>query len=213
MKKIIAALLSLVIVLSLCACTASKDEAAKEEAKAVYEELAALNSSCDSLSDFISDIWNVVGPDYVADALVYMYSMDDDFDTYWNHDPNDRTSIYENPQNITIECKIGDAYGWLNNNSFGISLSSDAEEFHALCISFKNLYNGVSSVNSSVEDKIKELRAEDGIDIESLTELYVEVSAYADFCLNPSGSLVSYTASRDEYQTEITKLLKLADIY
>ena len=213
MKKIIAVLLSLATMLSLCACTASKEKAAKEEAKAVYEELAALNSACDSLSDFISDIWNIVGRVYVMDALLYMYSMDDDFDAYWDHDYNDRTSIYENPKNITIECKIGDAYGWLNNNSFGISYSEDAKEFHALCLSFQALYDEVSSSNSAVEEKMKGLREEATIDIDALTELYVEVSAYADFCLNPSGSLASYAASQDEYQTEITKLLKLADIY
>ena len=46
-----------------------------------------------------------------------------------------------------------------------------------------------------------------------INELYLEVSIYAEFALNPSGSLNSYSTEMNEMQQEISKLIKAADIY
>lgn len=191
----------------------AKEEITKLEAKAIYDEIALLSSSCDSLSDTVYDVWKIVGVDYVINALSYMLNMDDDFDVFWGHDYNDKSSIYENPTNIYIEQLLGDAYGWMNNGSFGISFDKDAKEFHAFCLEFKSLYSEIENANTLLSDKIKQLRAENNDNVDMLSNLFVEVSTYADFCLNPSGSLISYTSNKSDYQTEITKLLKAADIY
>lgn len=209
MKKILSFTLAIFMCLSLCACGEGKqNNAFEEEYKSLFLELNFYNLKCDSLCRFIYDIWDIVGANRVTTALSYMLSMPDDFDEYWNN-PEDAYNY--------IECDIGDAYGWLNNSSFGISFSEDAKEFHALCMTFKNLYNEIPTIDSTIKDKMKTFRTNYGEthadEFALINELYISISSFADFSLEPSGSLSSYGNSIDAYNKEIALLIKSADIF
>lgn len=208
MKKIIAIFLAVVMCFSLSACN-NKEEEFKTSYLSLYQELQDLNADCNKLSGQIYEIWNIVGTDNVMGTLTYMLEISDDFDDYWDNEDDRMGIIYE--------CKLAKEYGWLYNGSFGISLDSDAKEFHAMCMDFKALISSVKTANESLPDKIKSLHSEYKEDFadeyELINELYLEVSSYAEFSITPSGSMVSYSNDKADFQSNISKLIKAADIY
>ena len=212
MKKAISLFLALMMCLSLCACgtSAAKFQEAYTE---TYDKIETLNGSCEYVSSLMYDIWNAVGVDYAYDAFVYMLNIPEDFKTYWdNNAPYGGVYAYAD-----IEDRIGKAYGWLHNTTYGICLSSDAEEFHAMCMEFQSKFAAVSLLDEELAEEFKTLRSsyyEDfGIEFDLLYDYYVEVSSFAEFSQNPSGSLRSFGQEIDTYQSEISKLAKAADIY
>lgn len=208
MKKILSLLLTVVICFSLTSC-GNKEAEFETAYTSLYEELQTLNADCDKLTGKIYEIWKIVGVDNLIGTLSYMLQIDSDFDTYWDNETTSTNRYYE--------CLLAKEYGWLNNSSYGISFSRDAEEFHALCMDLQATYRSISSVNDGLSDKMKELYSEYkedyGDEYNLINNLYLEVSTYAEFALNPSGSMNSYSTEMNEMQQEISKLIKAADIY
>ena len=208
MKKLLSILLVFILCFSLASCV-NKDAEFKTAYTGIYAELQNLNESCDKLTGTIYKIWNVVGVDNVMGTLTYMLQVNSDFDTYWNNETTSTNRYYE--------CLLAKEYGWLNNSTYGISFSADAKEFHALCMDLQATYSSIATTNEGLSDKMKELYSEYSEDYKNeydlINELYLEVSIYAEFALNPSGSLNSYSTEMNEMQQEISKLIKAADIY
>ena len=208
MKKFIALLMVVILGISLCACGESSQDT-KELYISEYNKITDLSQTCESICDVVIDVWEIVGADSAAACLSYMANVPDDFEAFWD--------ASETPMEKLWQCEIAEEYGWLHNSSFGISLNTDAMEFHTICKDYKNACIKAEELNNEIEADIKSLRNTYGDKFESefgtLNELYVEVSVFVDFSLNPSGSLISYTSDYKNYEQNIDKLSKAADIY
>ncbi|MBQ5592343.1 MAG: hypothetical protein IIU80_05305 [Clostridia bacterium] len=207
-KKIIAFSLAVLLCFSLSAC-GNNEEEFKTSYLAIYDDLQVLNTKCDELTSMIYEIWDIVGTDNIMGTLTYMLKISNDFEDYWDNEDDSMGEYYE--------CLLAKEYGWLNNSTYGISFSADAKEFHAMCMDLKTLFSEVKSLNEALPDKVKSLYTEYNEDYgdkyDLINELYLEVSSYAEFSLNPSGSLMSYPTSKREFQGNISKLIKAANIY
>ncbi|MBQ6899039.1 MAG: hypothetical protein IJN70_08665 [Clostridia bacterium] len=224
MKKFFAVLLILVMLGSFVSCggdsgTGEPDETTTvvdkdAEFKALYtklfNDLKTLNDNCDTLTDTIYDVWRIVGVDKVMDTISYMLQIDSDFSTYWNNEKMMTVT--------TIEWMLALEYGWLHDGPLkGITGMNDAKEFHALCMDLQNAYNAVSKNKDTFSAEIKEMysnyKSDYSYEYNLINSLYLEVSVYADFAIEPAGSLTSYSADKREMQAEISKLIMAADIY
>lgn len=208
MKKIIAIIAIIAILFTFCSCGKGEKEF-KTTYITMYDELQTLNTQCDELSQMIYTIWEIVGTDNAPGTIAYMLQISSDFDDYWDNEDDSMGEFYE--------CLLAKEYGWVNNSTYGISYSADAEEFHALCMKLQQTYNSVKSTNEALPEKMKTIYSEYnedfGTEYELLNELYLEVSSYAEFSLSPAGSLMSYPTEKREYQETISKLIKSANIY
>lgn len=212
MKKVakVIAIAALAVTLSLClfGCGGKKASFQEEYTQALVS-IDQMNADSEAFCQHVYAVWSGVGTDYAGDALQHMLSVPKDFDTYWNTDWDSMTNW--------VECQIGDAFGWLNNQSFGISFGSDAEEFHAMCMEMQTLSANISESKASLETQVKDIRAKYGDDfggeIELLYDYYLESCEFADFALEPSGSLVGYASELDDHLDETASSKRAADIY
>ena len=224
MKKILAVLLMFVMLCSFVACGGNKDVVEVPEETTVlnkdaefktaytklYTDLQTLSENCDTVTDTISNVWRIVGVDSVKGAISYMLQIDSDFSTYWNKEKTLPFTSYE--WSMALE------YGWIHDGMLsGITGRSGAVEFHTMCMDLQDAYNAIKSTKDTFSGKIKELYAEYKDDYsyeyDLINNLYLEVSVYAEFALEVSGSLSSYSADKRNMQAEISKLIKAADIY
>lgn len=224
MKKIFAVLLMLVMLCSFVSCGENKDVVDVNEDITVidkdaefeavytklYMDLQTLSKNCDTITDTINDVWRIVGVDYVKGTISYMMQLDSDFSAYWNKEKMLPVTNYE--WLLALE------YDWMHGGMLsGITGRNDAVKFHNLCMEFQDAYSAISSTKDALSGKIKELYAEYKDDYsyeyDLINNLYLEVSVYAEFALEVSGSLSSYSVDKRNMQAEISKLIKAADIY
>ena len=208
MKKLLALLMVFILCASLCACTNSEDEF-KTSYIDMYNRLQKQYENCDQLTELIYTVWSIVGTEHAPGTLEYMLQISPEFEDYWDNESDIMGEFYE--------CLLADDFGWSSNSSFGISVDSDAKEFHALCMDLQNYYREVESENNSLQTEIKNMYSKYNEEFSSeyklLNDLYLEISSYSDFSLEPSGSLSSYPTEKQDYQNNISKLIRAANIY
>ena len=206
MKRTISLLLALSMMFALCACDSNKFE---ESYTQTYQNINSLYESSSSAASTIYTVWNIVGSEDAMVTLSSMLSIPSDFDTYFSSDV-----YYEGVYGY----KFVKAFGWKSVDAYyGFSDEAEAKEFHQLCVNFQNDFAKISTLSDTLHNDIKALRSEFGekhsSEFEVLNEYYLEVSSYAEFAQSPSGTLNDYKADIDNYEREISKLAKAADLY
>ncbi len=208
MKRIIALLLAAAIFFPLCGC--GKKAKFEDAYTQTYQELALLCESSEKLAGFVADVWDHMGANRLIDTLSYMLTIDEDLEAF--------TDIFNKNRDGSIERWIGIAYDWaIGTKGDKILLSWDQETFHGMCMEYQQLFGAVYNANAALGETIKEMRSEYGKRFDEefalLNDLYIEASTYAEFCLNPTGSLKDFNQRRSDYDVSTDKLLKAADIY
>lgn len=88
-----------------------------------------------------------------------------------------------------------------------------AQDIIDICVAFNYEYDltkdDMTPVGEKTQELIKKYRDAYADEISALEELYLEVSMYADFALEPSGSLASYISQNSDYQNTIERLIKV----
>ena len=86
-----------------------------------------------------------------------------------------------------------------------------------LCHSFNGCYDFISENMDPLaeavrifKDKYKEAHDDE---VDTLSELCLELDMYVDFALEPEGSLNSYTSAESDYKDAIDRLIKIMDSY
>ena len=116
----------------------------------------------------------------------------------------------------TIWCA---ARGLCPSNVYDVNKMTDdgQEKTIDLCVDFNNCYTLISENMDPIAEDVRILKNayQDNFqdEVNTLNELCIEVSMYADFALEPSGSLSSYTSTEKDYQNSIDRMIKLIDSY
>lgn len=100
------------------------------------------------------------------------------------------------------------------NNSIS---ASGMKEALALCHEFNGHIDYININMDSVEEAVRSFRnrykSQHEEETDTLNDWCIELSMYADFALNPSGNLTSYSSKASEYADNMNRYIKIMDTY
>ena len=189
MKKLVSIVLCLFMLLNLVGCSGSTNEAPYTCGKAVYKQLNLAADICIDMMDSIYAAWYFAiheADDYSFNAVRGLAS---------------KTGFTEDALESAYEDMGGSAS----------RLSDRLEDFNVAVAVIKQVYvnNGtVKRLDDALTSAKNELRTmtneySDYSEYPDLKSFYSEVSSYAEFAKNPSGSFSQLKTTIDNYETNI----------
>lgn len=159
------------------------------EYDSIMESIETMNENSKFASNVVISMWDYIGPEKVMTYLNAMLTAESQHDI-----EGMMTSYY-----------IGKVF----------DVSSTKDEYD-ICVKYQEANTNIISLQEDIKKSIKSLKDfagdehEDGIS--ALTEYYVTSSAYGEFAMNPSGSLLNYQSDCKDYENKIIELQKAAEL-
>ena len=186
----------------------------------LVERMKDIGDRCDTVSTDMLIIWNNVGPDNLANTLNYIafFSLED---ATWD-DYVELVGAMTDDDSREVVAKgmlIGASQGILGEGviSSDKDLEDRTDELLADCLGFNTDRQMISDNYEGVYDDATNLRSAFRADypeeMATLNEWNTALSEYAELCLTPSGSYVTYSDTVNDYSSEISRLAKEADSY
>lgn len=225
-KYILGYVLGLIcMLLGLFGCSKdNKTEQFYENYNTIYSKINDLTECSDSISLSLSSLWQIVGPDYLEGVynLILNAETATDLETI-NSSFTGKSSVSSGDV-----VKYKEARCWKYYDILAVALGYDSsyssfksgssiphsqskeiikytlpirdkvietvakqQQLEALVSEFKSIYKN--------EEKYRD-------DYINIMDYYVAAVSYADFVMKPSGSLISFTETIQEYQNDLKKL-------
>ena len=196
MKRKFSLILSLVMLLSLF--TIGYSETAVEETERlqfvgdfssdfdlVLEEITKLGDNADLVASINTVVWQAAGP---SDAMSALATLLD----------------------IAMKGTTEGTHYWMYDDEFYEAFGSYRESvIKSYAKKYYDAYTAVSENVDLVKGYVKELKdtyPDKGSAIDALKAYYIKASAYADFAINPSGTLLSYHSNHETFKKEMNEL-------
>lgn len=190
----------------------------QEAQQALYEaelydlanQMLIIRSHCDYAVDGTKVIWNNVGSDkfWTYYNAVGWFNMDMDKAGYDKFYGSDTTIPIRGAAEALCPSKV--------SRSGSIS-AKNMEETLDLCYEFNSHLSYIKLNMDYVEDAVRTFKNtykdQHKDETDTLNEWCIELSMYADFALNPSGNLSSYTSKAREYSETMDRFIKIMDAY
>ena len=210
-NKVLVILLTLSMAISMAACGSKTSETANrgvesEEAKEkeavedtkseevfkdqyalIIDAIYSLNVNSDYVGETHATIWDNVGVDDVVKYVMYVRE-------FYNDE--------------SMDGLICDAYGVSPFNG------ADKREAYGYAEQYVNSLAEIDTIMAEIDEMYKTINSTYGNDynISDLKEYYLESSAYAEFAKELDGSYITYCQTLNDYQDNLTKLKKAAEI-
>ena len=230
MKKTLALLLSVMMVLSLCACGNKKEEQEslfRGEYNALVDRLTKMNESCDHVTSMVYTIWDNVGASDFLSAYDTLRLLENEeavelckaaISEDPSYDPND-WKLFPADVGMALDSSI-DREDPLAQLRYIQDVKEDEEKCNAIlsiCYEFNGHFNLMLSENETLGADIKALREKypdlHTDQITTLNEWFIESSLYAEFAAEPSGTLNSYSSDITDYQETMSRFQKTVASY
>lgn len=177
----------------------------------LFNILEKMNASSDEVCEmtyyFVDDAGASAGMSYMAAALTVQSAED----------------VGKTPDN---RCMAGSLYGYLGIDDsdmltyetvmdYGMRTGS-YEKVYNKCTEIQENYNYLVNTKDTIEQQMLDFKEQygekhkDGVD--SLKEYYLETVSYADFALEPSGTVGEYSSTCSEFQNNVEKTKSSAKI-
>lgn len=226
LKRFWALLLSLVIILSFCACGNLNKESKstdqfQTDLQTLINEITFVNICCDDITSTVYEIWSNTSTDKVITILQATLLFDDAEKTpseYADILPFDRGDIDILLYMVATALKpdVLDVYqssGLPNGKFLGDGEQETIELCAQICTSYNNISDGIEHISERIKvfkDTYSDLHEEE---VTLMNEWYLESSLYADFSKTPSGTKRTYTDTVNEYQNNLNRYRKTAEMY
>lgn len=182
-----------------------------EDYSKLCTDLSQLNNCCQQFTSIIQTVWNNIGPEDLGTCLncISQFNQDQTLDTY-----NSQVG-----KNMFVQLWLaakGLCPSALNNKQTDFVSGGEAKTIK-LCVEYNAYGDEILSLMDSTEQQLKQLRDKYNnkynTEIDVITEWYMESISFAEFALEPTGSLYSYGTTRTEYRTSLAKYQKQAELY
>ncbi len=194
------------------------EEAQELAEKLVFEnglgELASRLRVMSASADFVTDcsilVWKNVGADqfYVTMQMIWLFEKDQSRDAYVDELSEIVVKL------STRQAAKGLEPSMVKNNEISVA---DQEEILESCILFNEAYAALSYDMDSLTDDVtafcKEYKETYPEPISILYEWGIDCGIYADFALEPTGTLSSYGSAAEEHQDKMDKYERQLEFY
>lgn len=214
MKKFLALVITFTIVIgiSLCGCNQTVTDSSSvsneemnydTEFDKIMESIDDMNVNSEYICDLILTMWQSVDTDTLTGCIYTLKNLKstDDDEFYSSSGPN--------PMNVATALDL-----------HKLSPSYDSPKVRSAiydyAVKFQEATKNVSEAKNDLKEQIKTIKDTMGNEhengIKALQDYYIKSSTLADFALEPSGSLITYSNSYKEIKDNITEAKNTADL-
>ena len=228
MKKIISVVCSFLLVFTCSGCGNSKQfEADYTE---LFNEVDEVTKLADTMSPTILTLWDQVGPEYLTGVLSLIVTAENAEDLENPVFSNTKYPQFRFSENVTFNGDnhidnyydlLAVAMGYGNSyRTFGAGTAIPHDQTIKMFETFepyRTAYAALSAKTAELESKMKEFRSQYrekySEEVGYLYDYCSEALSYANAVLSPSGSYNTFTSDISNYQSELEKLRRDADLY
>lgn len=176
------------------------------------------NYCCDYVANAVEQIWSVEGADHVIGTFAWVLNFDDadkSIDDYCVQSPT-----LSNFSKSELSIMLWGIARSLNPKEYSDNYYSEFEGKGErgtieICAQICVAYNNISEAQAYFPEAIDTLKSDfsetHNDEIAQFVEWYIESDLYADFVKEPSGSLLSYRESHDQFQKSMDRYKKVAE--
>ena len=197
--------------------TAAKDSLFRTQLADYTKQMTEVSDSCAYVTEFIRLTWENLGVDNVMHALncAEFFTQPDltpeNYVTVFNTIAEENKYTVDDVKTLLWGAARGVCPEELDSNGLKFTSDEGVQKAIRYCGLYCQAKEKISKAQEELFPAVKDFKNAYSADysiVNDLNEWLIELDLYSDFALDPSGSLSSYTTSKDEYEEKMKRFQK-----